>query len=704
MPVMFLAGLVFRAAAHPVYHTLITPCIFLAAAAVLTAGVEQTLLHPWRLAVRFMQAILVALACWFLGNSAIHEDYFFWHQDVSRMAQAWIEENIPHSFCVITDPYTCQSQGFASAEKASGYILLGNPETRPHGLPLFKRFFLEPISMAVFRNMPITMYIGKSRLIQQDFRMPVYQRQPSLTGNQFIFDNGPEFLRSEKLMQVEPEKTVVKWLVSERPLEMTRIILQNSAVPNYVTLTLGGVRREISLAPEEAVCVELSKPRPRFPTTAGGPWFYRLQVLASYGNARVEWATGSADAGTMLYNLGLFKEAAPLLCRSALETKNPTLAAQALISAAAAGRPATGPETERLKALIEPIREVRDADSLRRVYGISLEYLESLEFIRLEAEQLTLSGFVISDNSVASGGKTIRKLPDDLSQTNPVARCIAGTQPLRLDPGCYTVSVRLRRQSQPDAGAGKLLIQASDMTGTVCDQREVKLDAPERDAHTTEAGDFVNIQSPLCISKGGGEYVITIQPIEVAAIEIDSLAIKPDCLATITALSELSQAVINHTAGRITPEPPEHKRGQAFPAIDASVLFKGGVHLIGARLSTDVVRRGDPLGVGFNWRFETAQIPLERLVVFVHFLDKAGQIAFQADYRLADRLQFPQLPDRIGPFSNEVRVPADLKTGRYTVQMGIYDSDTGDRYNVLDGTVPHGKNYVRLPLNVEVKD
>lgn len=704
MPVMFLIVLVFRPAAHPVYHTLITPCVFLMAAAALTVGVEHTILRPWRLAVRFTQAALIAFSCWFLGNSAIREDYFFWHQDVSRMTQAWIEENIPRNFYIATDPYTCNSSGFAAAEDARGYVLVGNPETRPHDLPLFKRFFLEPISMAIFRNLPINVYLGDNALIKNDFRMPVYQRQPSLTGNQFIFDNGPEFLRSEKLMPVGPEKTLVKWLVSDRPLEMNRIILQNSAVPNYITLTLGGARREISLAPEETICIELPKPRPRFPTTARGPWFYRLQVAAAYGNVWAGWATGSADAGTMLYNVGRFQEAAPLLYRAAMETKNPTLAAQALISAAAAGRTATDPEAERLKTLIEPIREIRDADSLHRVYGISLEYLESLDFIRLEAEQLSLNGFVISTNALASCGKAIREQFADVTQTSPVSQPIACSQPLRLDPGCYTVSVRLRWQSPPDPGAGELLIKTSDVTGVVCGQRRVKLEATKQDACTMEGVAFVNIQSPLCIPKGGGEYVITIQPVDAADVEIDSLAIKPDCLATITALSELSQAVINHDAGRIAAKSSEHKRDQTFQAIDVSVLFKGGLRLIGARLSADAVRRGDPLGVGFNWRFEKKHIPLERLAVFVHFVDDAGRVGFQADYRLADRLQFPQLSDSAGPFSNEVLAPADMKAGRYTVLMGIYDSDNGDRYDVLDGTAPHGKNDVRLPLNVEVRD
>jgi len=205
------------------------------------------------------------------------------------------------------------------------------------------------------------------------------------------------------------------------------------------------------------------------------------------------------------------------------------------------------------------------------------------------------------------------------------------------------------------------------------------------------------------MSKGGGEYGITIQPDAVAAVEIDRLTIKPDCLATIAKLSALSQVVLDHNANQVAPKPLAQTRAQTFPAVDVSVLFKGGVRLIGARLSADTVRCGDQLGVGFNWRFEMEQIPLDRLFVFVHFLDQAGQVAFQADYRLADRLRFPQLPDRAGPFSNEVLVPADVKTGRYTVRMGIYDLDTGDRYDVLDAAVPHGKNDVCLPLNVEVR-
>ncbi|MFA5042477.1 MAG: glycosyltransferase family 39 protein [Kiritimatiellia bacterium] len=701
MPVMFLVALLLRPAAHPVYHTLITPCIFLMAAVVLTTGLERIVLRSWRWAGRLAQVGLITAACGFLLRSAIHEDYFFWHQDVGRMAQAWIKENIPRSFHVAADYYTCSPEGFAPAETAKGTVHLVNVETPRKDLPSLKRFFLEPISLAVFRNLPITLCLGESPLIRNDFRRPVYQRQPSLTGNQFIFDNGPEFLRSEKLMRAEPAKTLVKWLVSERPPAMSRVILQNSAVPNYIALTLGGARRQISLAAGEAACIEIPKPRAQFPTTDGGPWFYRLQVSAAYGNVWVGWATGTEDAGTMLYNLGRFQEAAPLLCRAALETKNPTLAAQALIGAAAAGRPLKGPEAETLQALAAPLRNVRDADSFRRVYGISPAYLESLDFIRLAAEQLTLDGGAIADN--AAGGKTIRATPADSSQTNPVVRSIAGATPLRLDPGGYTVAVRLRCRTPSASGAGEILIRASDMTGAVCGQNRVKLEAPGQDARAMAGGDFFDIQSPLRISKGG-EYVIALQPLEGADVEIDSLAIKPDCMATVTALNEQCQAAIDRDAGRMAPKPAEPKPVRAFPDIPVSVRFKGGVRLIGARLSADVVRRGDPLGVGFDWRFETAGIPLERLVVFVHFVDQAGRIAFQADYRLADCLRFPRLPERAGPFDNEVRAPADVKTGRYSVRMGIYDSDTGDRYDVRDGTVPHGKNDVHLPLTFEVRD
>jgi len=633
MPALFMIALVFRPAAHPVYHTMITPIVFLMAAAVFTLGVEQTILRPWRFAVRFTQGALIALACWFLANSAFHEDYFFWHQDVRRMAQAWIEENIPRSFYVITDPYTCDATGFASAENARGCVLVGNPETRPHDLPLFKKFFLEPISMAVFRNMPISMYLGENRLIQNDFRMPVFQRQPSLTGNQFIFDNGPEFLRSEKLMRVEPEKATVKWLVSDRPLGMTRIILQNSAIPNYITLSLGGVRREISLAPEEARCIELPKPCSRFPTSANGPWFYRLQVSAAYGNAWVGWTTGCADAGTMLYNLGRFQEAAPLLCLAALKTKNPTLAAEALISAAAAGRPAKGPEAERLKTIVEPIYDELDPDSFFRIYGISLEYLDSLEFIRLEAEQLSLGGFVVSDNTAASGGKTISLPQAGSGQTNPVV-CSARTQPLRLDPGCYIISASLRYHAASGSDAGEFLVQVSDPAGAVCDQKRVKVEALEHGARTTGAGDFENIQCPLRIPAGGGEYVITIQPLENAIDEIDCLTIKPDCLANVSALGGMCQEALNVETNLASSKAAGNDGGPSFPFTDVSALFKNGMRLIGARLSAGSVRRGEPLGVGFNWRFESAHIPLERMLVFVYFVDQAGKIAFRPIIRL----------------------------------------------------------------------
>lgn len=756
--VYFLVGVSLRPAAHPVYHTLITPLVFLSAAVFLTEIFWQTGKSFRRALIEIIRWGAITTACGYMLVIAVREDFFFWHQDVSRMAQAWMEENVPRSFFVQADNYTVSPNGYAPADKAQGYLLTGNPEANPRNMIHWKRFALEDNAMAVFRNISIDLYLPPaSPMIDPGFRLPVFQLQPSPSGNQFVFANGPEFWRRDSILTVEPVLDGIRWVAAERPLDKAWIIVQNGAIPNFLTISFGAIRRQISLTAQESACVAITVPQSSFPSSKKFN-FYRLQVAAAYGPVRVGLAVTPGEAGPMMMNAGLYCDALPLLSSTALTTQNPTLAAQALVARYAGGLPSATNEIEqRLVALSTETLAVTNSATMRQVYGISPEYLAALDYITLNYKNFSSEGFVMKDDAQAASGKILETMSVAEMQVAEIRARRLTAGPFMLDPGYYTVTLRSRNLAPQSQNVGELFVQLVDACGRIHAETPVWLYA--------DTDYFVETKTNLAISRGG-EFTLVLKTDTTASVALDTVRLTPDPLATVRAWGRLAtlavsgdrtavsneplafdlltrmgdraakQSRLNEAAdwymmasalcpfdllavmriGKLMEQAPPDLRNQLTPyqersgkwsmqvTLPADVQFAGGLRLVYARLSGTRVRRGETLGIGFNWKLERPDIRLDRLSVFVHIKDKAGKIAFQGDYDLMTRLKFPQLPDGYGVFCSESRVPDTVPPGTYTVIMGLFDHETAGRYQVLAGDLPHTDDTVTLPVKIVVSE
>ena len=344
--VYFLVGVSLRPMAHPIYHTLMTPLVFVSAAVVFTRPFGRPERdRRWHAAVRLA---LLTGAVVLLFQAAAKEVFFFQQQDVSRVTRAWTEENVPKAFGVICDGYTFESRKISAPDSNSAGLAwaVTRAEEPPAHFKRVKTFSLEADRMAVFRNIPIRFYFNSGAWLRPDFQMPVFQRTPSRNGNEVICDNGPEFLRSEKQLALAPgAQPLRRWLVRAAPLPQAWLAVRNGSAPNWVECVFAGVRHTRALAPNEVVWWPVTAPHASWPHEPGHAW-YRWTARAGYGPATALLATRPEDIGAFLYSAGRQTEAAPFLAAAAAATHNPALALLAARCTAAGDLTGTEPPPE----------------------------------------------------------------------------------------------------------------------------------------------------------------------------------------------------------------------------------------------------------------------------------------------------------------------------------------------------------------------
>jgi hypothetical protein len=115
-----------------------------------------------------------------------------------------------------------------------------------------------------------------------------------------------------------------------------------------------------------------------------------------------------------------------------------------------------------------------------------------------------------------------------------------------------------------------------------------------------------------------------------------------------------------------------------------SSSFQEGVELKGVRLSADELQPGESLGIGFWW--EARKPTAVSYSVFMHLLDSNGQRVAQTD-ELPDEgrhLTTSWQPGQAVYDRHSIVVPASALPGPYTLQIGLYDSGSGQRLSILD--------------------
>lgn len=558
-----------RAQVHPVFHAVITGPLFL-----LTAGCAGELWRTrlrWSRVLRPLVAVLVAGAIVILAEEALRERFFWWHMDARRQGAAWAEENVPRAFRANKTRYTFDWDGGDSPDaKPAGTLYIrsavGEIPVPPETAVPLKSFALERDPLTIFRNIRQQAYVDAPELIRRGFSLPVGQRYPSQAGNQVIFDNGREFLRSEKLFVLAPGVRVDRWLVAATPLREAWIVAQVAAAPSGVSVSFGKDSRRLEIAADSSEWYHIAEPRQQFPS-GGGLFFYRIRADQSKGQVRVLLATRPGEAGRMLFNLGRYADAAPLLARAAREEDDPTAAAQAVIAeriAAAAAAPAAGPfpaDGSPVSELAARALAVADDDSLFAVYGIRAAYLDALPFLSLPAKELGVSGYrlkplrLVDPDAEMSELAALPRLPDREREKG----FRVWTTDLMLDPGHYRAGVALRAL-RTETGGGQLRAVLTNVreTLTLVD-RDFESPALDTRGYTVAGADLV-------VPPGSGAVRLSIKADQPPNLAIGGLEIHPEPLANARALAATLQAVVSGDCSIAAGEPLAYDALQALGA------------------------------------------------------------------------------------------------------------------------------------------
>ena len=134
--------------------------------------------------------------------------------------------------------------------------------------------------------------------------------------------------------------------------------------------------------------------------------------------------------------------------------------------------------------------------------------------------------------------------------------------------------------------------------------------------------------------------------------------------------------------------------------LNAPIDFNHSLEFLGYETSTEV-KPGAALPLTLHWRVkqdvQAQQLPLS---LFVHLLNERGELAAGRDL-----LAFPTAGWRSGDVwlqQNDVPLPADLKPGKYRLEIGVYSQADGSRWRVYDAQGDEAGD--RLLLNeIEVK-
>lgn len=110
---------------------------------------------------------------------------------------------------------------------------------------------------------------------------------------------------------------------------------------------------------------------------------------------------------------------------------------------------------------------------------------------------------------------------------------------------------------------------------------------------------------------------------------------------------------------------------------------------------------GTPIEVTYSFSTKKDYVPLKKdLTVFVHFLDPKGNIRFQDDHQ-PPKPTSTWRPNGNYNYTRTLFIPKNIPAGEYTVTMGIYSPDNGERME-LDSKKYDHREYDMAKLLVEI--
>jgi hypothetical protein len=162
-----------------------------------------------------------------------------------------------------------------------------------------------------------------------------------------------------------------------------------------------------------------------------------------------------------------------------------------------------------------------------------------------------------------------------------------------------------------------------------------------------------------------------------------------------TAGVELRPAIL----GRIKVRAPQQPGG-AVAAQPAAVDLGGQIRLMGSEVVPSLIRARGAVSVTLIW--QSLQVPTADYTVFVHLRDAGDHTVAQAD----SPPQAGTYPTSFWDASETVvddhtiAIPDGLPAGDYTVAVGLYRLDTGERLSIAQDS---GGSEIVLPQTVRVR-
>lgn len=152
-----------------------------------------------------------------------------------------------------------------------------------------------------------------------------------------------------------------------------------------------------------------------------------------------------------------------------------------------------------------------------------------------------------------------------------------------------------------------------------------------------------------------------------------------------------SSETITYGSIEVLPWPLESTLPDNVDLVDAQ--FGSAIQLYGYNLGT--VDAGN-LPLTLVW--QANDVPADSYLVFVHLVDAVGNIVSQVDRVPVDGLR-PTSGWRAGEVLTDnivLTLPADLVSGTYTVNVGIFNTDDGQRLPLLVNRQPQTNNQLSL--------
>jgi len=522
------------------------PMLFLLAAALL---VELTQIKKIRTVGIIAVVLILSPALFYYSKSSLREVFFFSHLDTRKIAKEWAKVNIPSFYKMESGDYTFSPDRPVAQADFRGTVFLSSsirPVPFPENSFLLKVFGLEADALPLFRNPTITIRADSSPLLSEGFVLPVYQRIPSRSSNDFVFADGATFYQDEKMVEVGADRPVSRILVSSKPIDSAIVIVKNGSIPGSVRIRFGGITTTFPLDSCEAKWEELQGLRKSFPSSSHR-YFYKLSASVNVPAARLLVALTSEEKGVALYNIAKYDDAYLFLMQATRKTNSPVLAAMAYVSGKLSLSGMSSDDEIFLLEKASPLEGDLTPETIRSAFGISLDYLEALPYLSFKPHKHSAKGFHSVQDLCASGDSAATLDPEPPEH----GTWRVGTRPIILEPGCYQAIIRARceppdhqnknkphqnkKEKKPDPDA---TIKVSLV------ERRMKVILSEKEFPVSSlAGGYAGVKFPFEKPTEVAECWVLISSPRYLPLFVDRIEVRPHPLKSLQAMQRLLRIV-----------------------------------------------------------------------------------------------------------------------------------------------------------------